>query len=188
MNSYKTKNGVDVWVTRTYDCELNLGVFYCQIYLDKNLEREFDGFVIPAEVVNDNKEEEFILDFISNYWAEVVYEMCYHCENEVVLYAEKKVQKCPECGMWIAPCALCEDCIKPCELVIECNRRNSMDEKPKGLISKELTKKDWDILSNLVLKEMGSLREFGNVRGEAVKKALETEIGKLHTLYNYLID
>lgn len=114
--------------------------------------------------------------------------MCPHCENEVVLYAEKKPQKCPECGMWIAPCALCEDCIKPCKLEIECNRRNSMCITPKGLISKELTKREWDILANLVLKEMGGLREFGNVRGEAVKKALETEIGKLHTLYNYLID
>ena len=183
MNKYQSKNGVDVWVTRTYDCEPNLGGFYCQIYLDKDLERELDYFVIPAEVVNDNKEEEFILEFISNYWAEVVYEMCYHCDNEVVLYAEKKVQKCPECGMWIAPCALCEDCIKPCNLVINCERMNSL-----RLVKKELPKGQWDILSNLVLKEMGSLREFCNGRSIEVRKALETEIGALHTLYNFLIE
>ena len=53
---------------------------------------------------------------------------------------------------------------------------------------KVLTQENLDILANLVLKEMGSLREFGNERGDAVKKALETEIGKLHTLYNYLIE
>lgn len=183
MNSYKTKNGVDVWVTRTYDCGPNLGGFYCQIYLDKDLERELDDFVIPAEVVNDDKEEEFILEFISNYWVEVVYEICPHCGNEVVLYAEKKEQICPDCKMWIAPCSLCDNCIKPCSLEIDCNRKNSL-----RLIKKELPKREWDILADLVLKEMGSLREFGNAHGEAVRKALETEIGKLHTLYNFLID
>ena len=183
MNSYKTKNGVDVWVTRTYDCEPNLGGFYCQIYLDKDLERELDYFVIPAEVVNDNKEEEYILEFISNYCADVTYEMCPHCGNEVVLYAEKKGQRCPDCKMWIAPCSLCDNCIKPCSLEIDCNRKSSL-----RLIKKELPKREWDVLADLVLKEMGSLREFGNVRGEAVRKALETEIGKLHTLYNFLID
>jgi hypothetical protein len=35
--------------------------------------------------------------------------------------------------------------------------------------------------------EMGSLREFGNAHGDAVRKALEPEIVSLHTLYNYLI-
>lgn len=53
---------------------------------------------------------------------------------------------------------------------------------------KVLTQENWDILADLVLKEMGSLREFGNAHGKAAKKALETEIGKLHTLYNYLIE
>jgi hypothetical protein len=53
---------------------------------------------------------------------------------------------------------------------------------------KVLTQENLDILADLVLKEMGSLREFGNAHGEAVRKALETEIGKLHTLYNFLID
>lgn len=183
MNSYKTKNGVDVWVTRTYDCGPNLGGFYCQIYLDEDFQRELDDFVISAEDVNDNKEEEYILEFISNYCAEVTYEMCPHCGAEVVLYAEKKGQRCPDCEMWIAPCSLCDNCIKPCSLEIDCNRKNSL-----RLIKKELPKREWDILADLVLKELGNIREFSNAHGEAVRKALETEIGKMQTLYNFLID
>lgn len=183
MNSYKTQNGVDVWVTRTYDCEPNLGGFYCQIYLDKDFERKLDYFVIPAEVVNDNKEEEFILEFISNYWADVTYEMCPHCENEVVLYAEKKAQICPDCKMWIAPCSLCDNCIKPCGIEQDCRRLNK-----SVIITKELHKEQWDILADLVLKEMTQLRDFGNLRGGTIKDLLNTEIGKLHTLYNYLIE
>ena len=183
MNRYKTKNGVDVWVTRTYDCEPNLGGFYCQIYLDKDLERELDYFVIPAEVVNDNKEEEFILEFISNYWAEVTYEMCPHCGNEVVLYAEKKEQICPDCKMWIAPCSMCEGCKRNCHIEQECEKLNA-----QNIVSKELSRESWDVLADLTLAEMTRLREFSNGRGDAVKKSLETEIGKLHTLYNFLID
>lgn len=183
MNSYKTKNGVDVWVTRTYDCEPNLGGFYCQIYLDKDLERELDDFVIPAEVVNDNKEEEYILEFISNYWANATYEMCPHCGNEVVLYAEKKAQICPNCKSWIAPCSMCEDCKSGCPIVQECQKLNG-----NKIVSKELSREQWDLLGKLVLNEMTKLREFGNERGGMVKDLLTTEIGKLHTLYNFLID
>ena len=53
---------------------------------------------------------------------------------------------------------------------------------------KVLTQENLDILADLVLKEMGSLREFCYGRSIEVRKALETEIGALHTLYNYLID
>lgn len=53
---------------------------------------------------------------------------------------------------------------------------------------KVLTQEQWDILSELVLTEMGNLREFCNGRPEAVRAALQTEIGSLHTLYNYLIE
>ena len=188
MNKYQSHNGVDVWVTCCYDVEPNIGGYYCQIYIDENCDRELDSFTIPSDIVEKHEEDKFIEEYIQNFWAEVTYEMCPHCNYEVVLYAEKRVQICPECGMWIAPCALCEDCIKPCKLEIECKKRNSMGMTPKGLISKELTKREWDILSNLVLKEMGGLREFCNGRSDAVKKALETEIGSLHTLYNYLIE
>lgn len=45
-----------------------------------------------------------------------------------------------------------------------------------------------DILANLVLAEMGNLREFCKDRSPAIKEALRNEIGCLHTLYNYLIE
>lgn len=183
MNSYKTQNGVDVWVSRTYDCEQNLGGLYCQIYLDKDLERKLDDFVIPAEVVNDNKEEEYILEFICNYWAEVTYEWCPHCEEEVVLLAEQKAQICPNCKSWIAPCSLCEDCKGVCTIAQECKKLNGSKITPK-----ELSREQWDLLGKLVLNEMTKLREFGNERGGMVRDLLTTEIGKLHTLYNFLID
>lgn len=53
--------------------------------------------------------------------------------------------------------------------------------------TKEFTREHLDVLAGLVLAEMGKLREFGNGRSEAVKQALQEEIGRLHTLYNYLI-
>ena len=36
-----------------------------------------------------------------------VYEYCPHCETEVSLINEFKVQKCPSCGRHIVPCNLC---------------------------------------------------------------------------------
>ena len=35
-------------------------------------------------------------------------EYCPHCESEVRLKVEFKKQKCPECGVMIKPCALCD--------------------------------------------------------------------------------
>jgi hypothetical protein len=55
------------------------------------------------------------------------------------------------------------------------------------MIEKEFTQEQLEILANLVLSEMGNLREFGNGRPSAIRKALEKEIVCLHTLYNYLI-
>lgn len=52
---------------------------------------------------------------------------------------------------------------------------------------KVLTQEQWDLLANLVLAEMGNLREFSNGRSKEVAEALDAERGKLHTLYNYLI-
>lgn len=109
--------------------------------------------------------------------------MCPHCGNEVVLYAEKKAQRCPCCEKWIAPCSLCDNCIKPCGIEQDCRRLNK-----SVIITKELHKEQWDILADLVLKEMTQLRDFGNLRGGTIKDLLTTEIGKMQTLYNYLIE
>lgn len=42
----------------------------------------------------------------------VLDELCPYCGKDVELIAEMKAQKCPECGRWIAPCNLCEECKK----------------------------------------------------------------------------
>jgi predicted RNA-binding Zn-ribbon protein involved in translation (DUF1610 family) len=44
------------------------------------------------------------------------YEYCPHCENEVKLKAEFKVQICPSCGRKILPCSLCDECKADCPL------------------------------------------------------------------------
>ena len=110
-------------------------------------------------------------------------ELCPHCGKEVVLLAEMKAQKCPECGRWIAPCSLCEECKKNCVVEFDCVRLNR-----NTLTSRELTNEQWQLLADLVLAEMTNLRELSNGRSDEVKNALKVDIGKLHTLYNLLID
>lgn len=53
---------------------------------------------------------------------------------------------------------------------------------------KVFTEEQLAMLSNLVLSEMSRLGEFSRGRSEEVAQALRIERGKLHTLYNYLID
>lgn len=44
-------------------------------------------------------------------------EWCPHCETEVELDTDFKMQICPNCGKPIAPCNLCGGiCVKPCPL------------------------------------------------------------------------
>lgn len=44
-------------------------------------------------------------------------EWCPHCETEVELDTEFKMQICPNCGKPIAPCNLCGGvCVNPCPL------------------------------------------------------------------------
>jgi hypothetical protein len=52
---------------------------------------------------------------------------------------------------------------------------------------KEFTREELDILSMLVLKEMGDLRSFARDRGDAVKESIKEEIDKLFELYKKLI-
>lgn len=55
------------------------------------------------------------------------------------------------------------------------------------MVEKVFTQEQLDILADMVLAEMGRLREFSNGRSEVVREVLSDEIAKLHTLYNYLI-
>lgn len=51
--------------------------------------------------------------------AETTEEYCPHCDTTVDLEHDFKVQKCPNCGKWLAPCSICplENCSKHCPLV-----------------------------------------------------------------------
>lgn len=65
------------------------------------------------------------------------YEYCPHCEAEVELKAELSVQKCPNCGMYIVACSMCEECISHCKFDEDARRLNS--EKSDKQISKNYT-------------------------------------------------
>jgi predicted RNA-binding Zn-ribbon protein involved in translation (DUF1610 family) len=51
-------------------------------------------------------------------------EYCPHCEDEVMLENEFKVQVCPNCGKYIVPCSICplESCINNCPLDFLCDK------------------------------------------------------------------
>lgn len=55
-----SKNGVKVYVTRTYDVEPNVGGFYCAVYIDENCDHKVDDFCISADVVNLDLDELYI--------------------------------------------------------------------------------------------------------------------------------
>lgn len=59
-----SKNGVEVYVTRTYDVEPNIGGFYCEVYLDENCNHKVDDFCISADVVNLDLDEFYIEKYI----------------------------------------------------------------------------------------------------------------------------
>ena len=68
--------------------------------------------------------------------------------------------------------------------------KNGTSRKKEELVmkQKEFTQEQLDMLAQLVLSEMGRLGEFSRGRSEEVAQAISVERGKLHTLYNYLID
>lgn len=53
--------------------------------------------------------------------------------------------------------------------------------------TKEFTQEQLDILANLVLAEMGAIREFSDGRSVEIRQMLDIERLKLATLYNYII-
>lgn len=67
-----SKNGVEVWVSRCYDCEPNLGGFFCYVYLDEDCQIEVDDFVVPAEVVEANEDEQVIIDYVAGVEYEII--------------------------------------------------------------------------------------------------------------------
>ena len=63
-----------------------------------------------------------------------VYELCPLCEEEVKLQAKAEIQRCPKCGKWIAPCAMCDldtaVCYE-CELAKQTNVLNKKEKNDK---------------------------------------------------------
>lgn len=53
---------------------------------------------------------------------------------------------------------------------------------------KVFTEEALDMLAQLVLAEIARLGEFSKGRSAEMAEAIQIERGKLHTLYNYLID
>lgn len=66
----------------------------------------------PKHLNNQINEAKIILDALrgakawSNYENSIT-EWCPHCEEEVTLVGEFRVQKCPNCGEDILPCSIC---------------------------------------------------------------------------------
>lgn len=65
---------------------------------------------------------------------EEVYEYCPHCENEVKLDNEFKVQICPDCGHAIIPCNICplDSCCSNCPLDVLCRQKNEEIDEEAG--------------------------------------------------------
>jgi hypothetical protein len=135
MIKCKSKNGFDVWVSITYDCEPNLGGYFCQVYIDSECNREVDDFVVPAEVVNAGSDRKFIIQHMKDTDVNALAEWCNNCCDEVVILNKFEVQICPSCGHPICPCCLCDDCIDDCPLDKELRRLeeildNNAKQKP----------------------------------------------------------
>jgi len=63
--------------------------------------------------------EQFIADYLRTA-EDCTYELCPHCENEVKLRNEFRVQQCPSCRCAILPCSICThgsdaEHTKPCD-------------------------------------------------------------------------
>lgn len=67
------------------------------------------------------------------------YEYCPHCETEVELKAELNVQKCPNCGMYIVACSMCDECISPCKLEDKAKKLNAQNASNQASDKKNYT-------------------------------------------------
>lgn len=78
---------------------------------------------------SENKSGEFAVE------DGVTYEVCPHCEEEVMLSNELKVQRCPSCGKYIVTCSMCPnndgsisfECDK-CPLSVLAKRMNESED------------------------------------------------------------
>lgn len=62
-----------------------------------------------------------------------VYEWCPDCEQDVPLKATMEVQRCPECGTWIVPCAMCQgQKCQGCELEEKAKQLNQQENEQEN--------------------------------------------------------
>ena len=111
---------------------------------DKFVKTENGNYLVRFERGSENGEGWFI-DIYKLMEVEVedtgedddnkVYEYCPHCENEVVLNNEFKVQVCPDCGHAIVPCSICplESCCSTCALDVLCRQKNNEIDGEAGI-------------------------------------------------------
>lgn len=102
-----------------------------------------DGEYLVRYERGDNNNEGWYIDVYVHKVVQIpednedgVYEFCPHCDNEVYLLNEFKVQKCPECGEYIVPCNLCpllgeNKCSGKCPLEELANQMNAKHYKEK---------------------------------------------------------
>lgn len=64
------------------------------------------------------------------------YEVCPHCEQEVKLDAELKVQTCPNCGRSIVTCSMCLACDTDKPYCVHCclQYQAMIENKEKGML------------------------------------------------------
>lgn len=69
MKDYSNKYG-DVYVSRTLDCDVNEGGWYCQVYLDEDMTCQIDDFCIHSDdcdCTNDREVDAFITKYVEQY-------------------------------------------------------------------------------------------------------------------------
>lgn len=94
-------------------------------------------YLVRYERGNNNNEDWYIYVYVrqivqipeNNEKQNIVYEYCPHCDNEVDLLNEFKVQFCPSCGKAIVPCNICplleeNKCSGKCPLETLANKIN----------------------------------------------------------------
>lgn len=59
-----------VWISRIPDCDNNLGGYYCQVYIDRDMENQIDDFCIHPEdcdCTSESEVEKFIEEYAKQY-------------------------------------------------------------------------------------------------------------------------
>jgi hypothetical protein len=67
MEKVTTKHGNTYYVTFTDDCDNNVGGYYCQVYLDENLEEEIGFFVLHKRHIDEYGIDNLVQDYVEDF-------------------------------------------------------------------------------------------------------------------------